>query len=209
MKEFSQSEIKDYTTRYRRAIDLSIDDPLVDIRSMILAIPKGMIRSYPDTISVLVKLLTDINYTTIPKDLKAIEDNLKNPDNISTIAPYSASDFSRDKTLLSGLFTQAGLIHKTGEVLFNNKQDIHKVESDLLTLTNECYPLVFDIKTILKYLEEAHDRASDVPEHMPNSLLSVGYRLSIFSVVVDNIQAIEHNFVQCLESIRKRSLRNK
>jgi hypothetical protein len=85
-----------------------------------------------------------------------------------------------------------------------------KVNDILLSVTRDYYPQVISMAKLIDELETAHNKTyANVTQSgvLRVKLMETAYRVSIFAVVMDHIQAMEHAFVTTLTTLKNSSNR--
>lgn len=211
VSDFSESEIEKFDKVYGRKTNQSIGDPLLDIDKEFVPIPKGMLYGYLKTIDALKKILISISADKLLDDTKNVLESLKTHDlSHLTGIHYSKRQFDHDRTSIGELFSKIGLIQSIPKRVLIDKVSIKLSTEMLLDITKTYYHTAIDLPPLFTKIEKYHGDANLETEEktiVSDKLMSLAYRLSIFGVVMDHIQDIEHNFVKCLEIIKSKSLR--
>jgi hypothetical protein len=201
-KQFSRSEIVEFNNRYGNRIKHTLNDPVIPLEDFILPIPKGMIHTYLETTNRLTGLLKAILSDSLISDTDDLIHGLQNPDtSYFNTVKYSKKDFDKDVSDLSETFAHTSLNHVVGNKAFNKPRDVSEVNSILLDYTSHYYPVTISLNQKMKDIEKAYDHCNFTNSNkkiIDESLLSLAYRVSLFSEILLRIQEIEHNFVECL-----------
>ena len=211
-KDFSRSEIDLFNSRWTKQIDLALKDPLANIDRLRVAIPTGMIGSYYDTVQALVLCLAHIHADRLHRDLTTMTSILGGNGMSNTDFPtYSKRDFDIDKVTISKLYSSTGLSYSLGKSALVSLAETRGVNAMLLSLTSVYYPMVMALNRKIDELERTHRDSgvsSNTDASWRKSLMDLAYRVSIFAVVMDHIQSMEHSFTNALLSVRNAAHNN-
>lgn len=211
-KNFSKSDLNNYNSRHKRQLELVLSDPLLSLGELIVPIPKGMVNSYTYTIHQLKSTLDSVEPESLIKSLKALPGAVIS----NTLSGYNDKDYNRhwfeiDKANIIALYSKHGLTHNTAQFALSDIDYIKVANTKLLKIVDDNYPIVIELENVLKLVEKIHSEVdlSVVDQTtLKDHLMSLGYRLSIFAIVMEHIQDIEHNFIQCLDILRNHSQRS-
>lgn len=205
-KDFSRSELVDFDKRYQLQLDQTLKNPLIHLKDTIVPIPKGMINPYLETLETLVSVLGTISPGSLEDDLRSVETALEKNDPSLLYSPkYSKKDFEKSKKIIGSLYTKNGLTHVTASSALVSLEETIRVRSLLSSLTIEYYPEVLTLLTTIKSLENIHSSVTIDPqdtEKYGTVLMEAAYRMSIFAIVMDCIQDMEHAFVKALTVLK-------
>lgn len=199
LKDFTHSEIASYVARHERILERILKDPLYSISGTIVPIPKGMIGSYRETLTTLLDILTTVHAETLEVDLGVLVSGQF--DSISHTTVTKAS-FDLGKQKLGAMYSSVGLSHTLSEIALEDLPTIRDSKQKLLNVTAQYYPQTIRIHKLIDTFDKTHSTAvieSDKSQMVRDALMSLAYRVSLFSVVMDKIQELEHSFVKCLE----------
>lgn len=204
-KDFTTSEINNYNVRYESTLKNMFNDPLMIFDKELVPIPKGMVKSYRDTLVDLNEMRHRISSDFILDHLSnVLTDTLEGPF-------YTKISFEKDKEIIGSLFSKIGLIHSLSEVVLESRENLKFSNDTLQKITSSDYPIVLSIIPKLKEIENNHEKlivSKEEKERLNKILMSMAYRLSMFGIIMDHVQSTEHNFVKCLDILRRKSLRN-
>lgn len=208
-KDFSQSELLITNKRYQRQIDLTLNDPLLRIQDLRVSIPKGMLLSYYQTLEKLILCLTNIKADRLILDLNKLSDSLQHDANhVDDLAFYTKTMFESDKKIIGSLYSTIGLSYTLGKNALVSLTETQQVNNMLLSVTRDYYPKVIEMSSVIDALER-NDRlgSSSTPpsQLVRHSLMGMAYRVSMFAVVMDHIQNMEHAFVTALNTLKEQS----
>lgn len=206
--DFSSSEIADFNHRHSAKIDLLTKHPSLDLKGIIIPIPRGMRYSYLETLKQLLSFLEGIHPATVKSDLTALlhvmgTDKLKD----LRIDGYTKQTFDTTKHEIGKLFGKTGLTHSTAPQALGSKANIKAVNTQLLEVTGKYYPVLISLNTLLRDIEDRHNETEwtvQDKEILAGYLMIMAYRLSILAVVMDHVQSIEHGFVGSMDILLKK-----
>ena len=208
---FSYSEIEHYNAKHSGALKVIFSDPMIDLTDTLFPIPKGMHGTYPDTLIGLVNILTSIDAEQLYKDLIALESRLnQGVTTYDNLIKYSKERFNHDIKAIGFMFGTKGMTHTLTKQSIVDLATTKAVNNTLMTISKIFYPMVVSIPDILVKLENTHKTLNLDTDHkrdLSQVLMSLAYRLTVFGIVMGHVQALEHNFVQCLDIIQNRSSR--
>ena len=202
-EDFSHSEIADFNKRNLQKIESFYTDSTPLKKGLIIPIPKGMIKSYQRTIEDILAVLDSIKASYIKEDFKNLLALIEKKDlkNLKQ-SFYSKGLFEIDKDKIAKLFGKTGLTHSISSRVFGSKEDVSAVNKTLMRTTQHLYPDIISLEPLLKTLEVRYTKSNfsnDEKVLLAHVLLEMAYRLSVFSVAMDHVQEIEHNFVKSLD----------
>lgn len=206
-KNFSHSEIQDFHKRYQIQIQRTLNDPLLNVDDLLVAVPKGMQKSYRETLSDIAIVLESVKSQSILTDLEELTQTLYHGQ-VKNLPKqdYTKASFDRDKTILSKLFSQVGLSQGLGKTYLESLSTVKDCDAYLVTITRDLYSKTLDIKSALENLERTHDtsnyQSTQDAVFVKDALLTMAYRLSTFAVCMDLLQRIEHSFVIMLGQLK-------
>jgi len=210
-QDFSQSELEQFNKRYERQISLTLKDPLLVIDDIRVAIPKGMLLSYYQTLEKLLMCLAHIQADRLTNDLKQLSLNVyTGSDEALPKSIYTKKTFESDKKTIGSLYNPTSLSYSLGKAALVSLPETIEVNDILLSLTRDYYPQVISMAKLIDELETAHDKTyANVKQTslMREKLMETAYRVSVFAVVMDHIQAMEHAFVTALTTLKNTSNR--
>jgi len=206
-KDFTTSEVRDFNNRHGAKIDLLVKYPALRMTKSIVPIPKGMIHPYRDTLDVLTNVLDRVNIATIKHDLEQILATM-GTGKLKTllVTQFDKKEFEEAKATIAKLFGKTGLSHSTVSHVLATPADVGYVNSNLLNVTNKCYPLVMELNPLLQKIETRFNQLKfneQDKETLSSILMIMAYRLSILAVVADHLQSLEHGFVGSVDIILK------
>lgn len=211
LRDFSRSEIEDYNHRYKYQLDRTLSDPLLSIDKLILPVPKGMIHPYGKTLSALLDILEEISVRSLLDDVTAVNIAILNNDGkYLPKTKYPSKKFNEDKIKIGSLYSKNGLTHVTGQHAFSSTTEIKPVNLSLIDITKQFYPEVLKINTLVSSIDKEgseQDISKIDKTKLTASLMDTAYRVSIFAVIMDHIQNMEHAFVKTLDVLRQASMR--
>ena len=204
-KDFSTSELADFNKKRSNALKDVFKRPVNALGDEIFPIPKGMVYSYTITLSSLERVLTDIKQNSLFEDLGQILLALQTGYDIPHASIfYSKETFEKNKQEIGELFSQSGPTHLLFKDVLKDLHTVSDVNTRMNELTKIMYQDVFRIRKDVMLLEKISGdtklSGEDVAA-LKKAMMSMAYRLTIFAIVADHIQAIEHNFVKCLTKI--------
>lgn len=210
-RDFSHPELVNYYSRFKRQVDLTLSDPLIRFNDLVVPIPRGMLASYKDTLDGLSNILERIHAPELFGDFDTVAAELKGSSPSLPKSSYTKKMFEQDKSTIGGLYSKVGLTHSTSKKVLVSLTEVRVVKQTLIDLTTQYYAQTiafskrvdeFD-KTFTGETLSVSDRAKAA-----EALAQLAYRLSIFAVVLDHIQGMEHAFVKVLETLRQVSHRS-
>ncbi len=202
--DFSKSEIQDFENRNRVQLNRILTDPLFTFGDNLYPIPPGMMNSYEITIDKLILILKEIGVDKINDDLIKVL-NIKHH-----LFPYSRTEFDRHSSEIGSLFSKIAILNTSARTSLVDKKSIISSKNKLLELTTTNFLRIFKIEKSIKNIEKNFDIdkiSEENKKEIKERLLSISYRLSIFAIVVEHLQDIEHNFVECLKQLKAISKR--
>lgn len=203
--DFSQSEIADFNQKHQSKIAHLTKYPALNLDKTIIPIPKGMVKSYNQTLSDLLKILDPVSPQTLKSDLESLLSAMGNNTIRSlTVSPYSKKQFDDAKHAIGKLFGKTGLTHVTASYGLGSLNEIKDTNKHITTTVSRYYPDIVALNPLLKRIEDTHQNLtwSDADRILlTKHLMMTAYRLSIFAVVMDHVQDIEHGFVKSLGAI--------
>jgi len=212
-KKFAVSEVVVYNTRYTQQVHKMLSDPLINPQSLLAPVPKGMIATYQDTLDVLLKVLRSIEPELLEDRLRDVTaafatGMVKAP----AVLEFNQQKYDQQVKALDHLYLKNGLNVKPMTSAFGEDvlAGIRKTNVELCTATRTWYPAVQTIASTVKTIElefGSHQWNAQDSEKLKAILLDLSYRLSLFAVILDQIQIMEHAFVQVLNVIHKASSR--
>ena len=208
--DFHRSDLEDYISRYRGSTILSLTDPLLVLNGFLVPIPRGMILSYGETLYALRDVLLHVDSDNLLGDLVGIEKLLADSTATYKAKSYSKKDYENDAKIISHLFSKVGLTNTSVESVIKSKEEAISDKDLLLSLVKDNYPNTLKINSALKALEATHSQIvldDKQKVFISGLLMSIAYRLSIFSAAMEHVRYVEHGFVSCLNIIRNKSLR--
>ena len=211
-KDFSQSELEIFTKRYESQIALTLKDPLLVMEDMRIAIPKGMLLSYYATLEKLLMCLAHIQADHLTRDLDHLTlivytGSDSRPSNVV----YSKRQFEADKKTIGGMYNPTSLSYTLGKTSLVSLPETREVNDILLSITRDYYPQVIKMSKLIDALETVHQREyanKTQPDVLRAALMDMAYRVSMFAVVMDHIQTMEHAFVTALATLKDASKRS-
>lgn len=210
-KDFSRTELETYLHRYARQIDLTLHDPLLNLDTMVVPIPKDMIHSYQETLDQFLQCLDHIDAVDLVTQLEDIVQRFKVSEFTTLPKPsYQKTAFDKDKSVISKLYRQQGLSVTPAKMAFTSLDNVNEVKVKLDALTRFYYPMILSLRKAIDALEHTHAEItipSDQAKIVQTQLMSLAYRVSIFAVIMDHLQKMEHAFVKVLEQLRQTSAR--
>lgn len=201
-KEFSHSELEDFLMRHPEKTNLLFKDPFLNLSDTIFPIPKGMLQGYKPTCDALNIVIQNTDPVSIASDIQTVIDATSKTE----VKPfkttyYIKSSFDSDAKTIGRMFSSNGLTHTTGQKAFSSVAELGIVKDDILKFARVNYPQVFDIHEKVKHLEKLHSedlitgKSLDI---LRQNILSLGYRISIFSKAMTHVHEMEHAFVKGL-----------
>lgn len=202
-KPFAQSELQLFLMRHKDKSELLIKDPLLSLKDLLLPIPKGMQKSYLETLTELKSVLEAVYFSEIKEDLSVIVDSLNKTGAIEAIPriKISSSIYEKSKKRIGVLYSNRGLMNIPGNLAFLNLQDVNNTKTMLLNIIEQSYSEVIEIHKFVNTIDQLHSDNiidNDKMSVVRDSILDLAYRVSIFAVVMNHVQEIEHSFVKCL-----------
>lgn len=203
---FLHSELAQFHMRYRSQISDILKSENRNLDDYIVPIPKGMIHSYWETLSTLSKLLTDIRADALENDFHTLHLMLTDT---TTVEPqrFTVQAFESCKAQIGKLYGTGGLAHTLASKVFPQQGDLANTDTTLLRAVKDNYPRAILLNKGAQEFSEEHDKHAsahpDIPE-MNQAIMAMAYRLTIFAVVVDHLQNMEHAFVKVLEIFRRK-----
>lgn len=197
-KEFSRSEITAFTQRHQRKLSHLTALNAVNWNNVIVPIPLGMLGTYRQTLDVLSRVLTMIDALDLERDVRAFMEHLDKKIFDIPFTMVGESEFKSCQDILGKLYGKTGLSHATAAHVLVSVDDIQYMVDQITMLTNSYYQTVLHLNRLLKDVDQVFHKQSFTPdekEAVTNLLMSLAHRLSIFAVVMDNLQSIEHQFI--------------
>lgn len=200
--DFSSSEIEQINNRHHNKLSILLKHPGFTLEKQIIPIPKGMIKSYKETLDDLIS----VSIKLYPKNLKDDVTGLLN-DFTKPVSPvnkdnlYTESDFEQAKTSIGRLYSTSAISHAFAKNALRSIQDINDVNQNLIYLTKTYYPEVIALYGLLKKVDNHYaktDLSIEQKEVVSQQLMTLAYRLSIFAIVMKHVQEMEHAFVKSL-----------
>lgn len=202
-KPFASSELEMFISRHSKKVNLVLSDPLISLKDILIPIPKGMINPYKETLSSLLEILVAINAEIISHDLEIIISNINNSDSVKTLHNPRASlkVYEDCKKTIGSLYSTKGLLNVPGNLAFLRFEDLVITKDILLQTVKFKYPEVIKIHKLVSEIDNLHSEQM-ISEQTMNSVrdvvMDVAYRVSIFAVVMNHIQELEHAYVKSL-----------
>ena len=204
--DFSGSLILDFNQKYKTKLHV-LDTKTFSYRDKLVQIPGGMQLSYQETLDGLLKILQEIHVDSLYHELKDLT-------TVFTTGVYhhpqihacDGFEFERLKRRLQPLYSEKKIHVTTGAAAFPNASDFGKVNKDLLAVTQTYYKTTIQLPALLTDLETQHKHIALKLEDkdkvvLMHDLMSLAYRLSLFSVVIDHIQTMEFCFTKTLATL--------
>lgn len=206
-KDFSTAQIEDYNRRHSHQLKIILNDPLLKLEGVIVPIPKGMMQPYKTTISSLMNVLGTLRADQIEHDINSVVAMMEHPHvTAHQITAFSKADYQKAKEIIGGLYNSQGLTHSLAEKVFPRNEDLITTNNSLSQATSRYYPKVFLFNTLVKKIEEVHGDIQFEPKEksqLVSALMGIAYRISIFATVLEHLQDMEHQFVQCLDIVTR------
>lgn len=206
-KGFSRSELDHYNVRHQSQLAQTFKNPVLKLSDVIVPIPKGMIKSYEDTLHALIGLLADIGATSLDDDLRRIISAIEQSDSRLLYKPiYTKAKYDKARGAVGKLYSTSGLTHLPGNKALDTLKVAASVNDILTSVVINYYPVTIDIGVLVNKIEKIHTGDQIKPEeagHFQEVLMDAAWRVSIFAVVLDHVQKMEHSFVEALETLRK------
>ena len=213
LKDFSQSEIEQFNQRYHKQVGLTLKDPLLSIKDVIVPIPKGMVGSYHATLISLTEILSKIHVETLKDDLANVLKAVESADASLLHKPsLTQAQFNRSITMVGKLYSVNGLTHTTAEHALVSLAETQDVNLILQGLSKEYYPQAIEMANLVDSIDKVHGSVSIPPEQAGQfsaALMSVAYRVSLYAVVLEHAQDMEHTFTKALKTLLDISARTK
>ena len=209
-KSFGISELETFHQRRVSALDHLLTKPLVRFDDVIVPIPKGMVQAYQPTVTNLCDILTTLHADTLLTDLNNVLTALQTRSLSSVSLPnYSQDQYKRHQHRLSKLYGVVGLTHATADFALRSQASIGQVNQTLTDLVKTYYPIVMSLNTLLGKIESTHAKMTwgeGDKKRLAALLLPLANRLSLFALVMDHLQATEHQFVGALNVLLAKSI---
>lgn len=213
LSDFSQSELQTFLSRYSRQVDVTLSDPLLVIDDIRVNIPKGMLNSYYKTTQSLLLCLAHIHADRLVDDIRKLTMIVYTGANEALREPvYTKVMFEADKKTIGSLYNPTGLSYSLGGVSLVSLSETKDVKDILASITRDYYPQVIQMSKDIDTLEMTHERqfsSQKQTNELRESLMETAYRVSIFAVVMDHIQNMEHAFVLALTTLKNASHRHR
>jgi hypothetical protein len=202
-KLFAASELEMFINRHSNKVNVVLNDPLISLKDVLIPIPKGMIHSYKETLNVLLEVSNKINSEMIGSDLKTIIANIQNNNSSEMLHdPRTSLKIYEDcKKTIGALYSNKGLLNVPGNLAFLSIEDISTSKDMILQIAKQYYTEVIEIHALIDKIDKLHsgEMISEVSlSNTQESVMDLAYRVSIFAVVMNHIQELEHAFVKAL-----------
>lgn len=210
-KDFSQTDLEVFNQRYQRQLELTLSDPILQLKDVIVPIPKGMVNTYLRTLEWLAGLLNNIDANNLEAQLERIHTGLPIGCADQAYVPsYGKVEMDRDKKSLGTLYSTKGLTHLTANHAFEQSSDVANVNELLLNLTKHYYPIVLKLNKKIAEIEKVYlspDAAQQDTKKLYAVLMDAAYRTSIFATVMNHILDMEHSFIVALSIFKQNTSR--
>ncbi len=206
-KDFSTSELLLFAQRYKRQLALTFDDRLLDLSKILVAIPQGMINPYLPTLTMFLDLSQTWRFDRLSDDVAYFTEAFHNGKKLILKDPvYTKKNFDTTVDRIGKAYRAKGLTYAQADKYLISLTDTKTTYEQLLVFCEQYYPQVIAICKQIDLLKTAVPKSLTADEK--THILSLGYRLSVFAAVMDNIQKMEHAFVKALLILKTQSHRH-
>lgn len=225
--DFKRSEFQTYYDSHKFQIDLFLRNPAFTIPPISVAVPSGMVSTYPDAAVKISTLLGSFNleflYTNLNKSV-TILNNVKNTpyektqdellDILTSLNDYEAKMVDT-QTFLKSLFSKDQIALRPAPSVFVNKEGIRTAINAVLSFNSAfkgLSSLVEDIKNIDKRVDTVVTQLENTPNIDKRILLcfshilnTIGQSVDHYGLILHEAQRVEHAFTNALNLILRHS----
>lgn len=221
--DFKRSEFQTYYDSHKFQLDLFLRTPAYPIPTITVAVPSGMVATYPDASVKISQLLGSFNleflYTNLNKSVTVLN-TLQNTDPgkindqlieiLNNLTNYDGKIIDTQTTLKS-LFSKDALAVKPATQVFVNKEGIRATINAVLSFNSafkDLSSLVADITSIDKKVDSVVTKLESLPnvdnrtlQCFSHILNTIGQSVDHYGLILHEAQRVEHAFTNALNSV--------